>query len=268
MTGLQLAIGDPPSDLTSVGAFARRLRRLREAAGQPTFRQLHDQAELAGLQLPTSTAQELLSGRRRPRWGTVEAFVVASTAHAHSRRPPLVLPTTLEDLRSWRRWFEGLCDQPPPSDVNSRPPTGDEPGPQAISVQFAVAVDEAHNALRRLSRRRASLADLESAAVRAVHKSDLYAMRERMLTTGSPAVVVAGERLFAGLIGVRDAVRSGATLPSPEYHDAYHPFAEALWSFRMAVRVERGHATLSPDELGRTNWRDDERCPDCRRSIT
>ncbi len=80
---------------------------------------------------------------------------------------------------------------------------------------------------------------------------------------GAPAVVAVGERLFLSLIAIRDAIRTGAGLASAEYHRVYHPFAEALWAFRMAVRVAHGQRPLAPRDLDRSGWRDYERCPAC-----
>src|SRR5215468_10068173 len=91
-----------------VTELRRRLRQLHRIAGRPTFRKLHEQASLAGHTLPISTAHELLAGRRRPRWVTVEAFVVAAAQYARSRRPPIDLPDRLGDLGSWHRLYDRI----------------------------------------------------------------------------------------------------------------------------------------------------------------
>jgi hypothetical protein len=36
-----------------------------------------------------------------------------------------------------------------------------------------------------------------------------------------------------------------------------------MWGYRMAIRAEFGKETLVPEELGRDNWLDHERCVDC-----
>ena len=100
-------------------------------------------------------------------------------------------------------------------------------------------------------------------ANRAVHDAGLYGAREQLIVAGSRQLVTSGEVAFLRLIAVRDEIRRGARLKSQDYHRAYHSYALALWSFRMALRVEFGHEPLTPDTLDRANWSDLERCADC-----
>ncbi|MDG4798303.1 hypothetical protein [Micromonospora sp. WMMD1082] len=135
-------------------------------------------------------------------------------------------------------------------------------------VDFALALDAAHAGLREVARDRAEDLDRRGAALSAVHASGLYSVRERLLMSASPAVMEAGERAFSRLIDIRDAIRSGAALSSRGYHDAYHPFAEALWTFRVAVRVEIGQSRLDPVDLDRESWSERERCAVCGQAGT
>jgi hypothetical protein len=245
-----------------VAELRRRLRQLHLAAGRPTFRKLHEQASLAGRTLPISTAHELLAGRRRPRWVTVEAFVIAAVAYAHRRRPPADHPDRLGELAVWRRLYERIDGPADPS------PDGVRPHPRSTYVGFVLAVDAAHAALGEVARSRANPTARYDAANRVLNDSGVCAQRERLLAAGAPAVVAAGERLFLRLLGIQDAVRAGARADAEEYHAVYHPFAHALWAFRLAVRTELGRPPLTPQTLDRVDWSDHERCANCTQSAT
>jgi hypothetical protein len=130
-------------------------------------------------------------------------------------------------------------------------------------IDFALALDAAHAALREVARIPPEESRRYKAASSAVHTSGLYSVRERLLMSASPALVTAGEMAFGRLIGIRNAVRTGAVLSGREYHDVYHPFAEALWSFRVAARVELGQNRLDPGSLDRESWSERERCAVC-----
>jgi len=244
-----------------VAELRRRLRQLHVAVGRPTFRKLHEQASLAGYTLPISTAQELLAGRRRPRWVTVEAFVAAAIEYAHRRRPPVAIPDRLGELETWRRLHEGI-------DATDPRPDGAHPHARSTYVGFVLAVDAAHAALVDVAHSRVNRAARDAAADRAVSEPSLHGQRERLLASAAPAVVTAGERLFLRLIGVYEVVRAGARLDSEAYHRAYHPFADALWAFRLAVRSELGKPPLTPQALGRVDWSDHERCANCTQSAS
>nr|WP_152332246.1 hypothetical protein [Micromonospora purpureochromogenes] len=129
-------------------------------------------------------------------------------------------------------------------------------------VDFALALDTAHANLRAVARSHHA-ADQYAAALSAVHESGLYGVRERLLISATPDLAKAGEAAFARLIGIRNAIRSGVALPTREYHDAYHAFAEALWAFRVAVRTELGQSRLSPEDLNRSSWSEREGCALC-----
>jgi hypothetical protein len=238
-----------------LAGLRNRLQELHRAAGRPTLRQLKHHAELAGLKLATSTTHELLAGRRFPRWTTIEAYVRAAVSHAHSRRPPMVVPAHLEDLRSWRLAFERADGEA------GRPPRKAQPlDARRIYLGFILAVDSAHHALRGIAQSPAPRPDRSSAAEQAVHDSLLYARREELLVSGATPVVVAGEQVFGWLIAVRDAVRGGARLEAAAYHDPYHKLAEAHWALRMAVRAELGRPPFTPQALHRADWSDYDCC--------
>ena len=131
-------------------------------------------------------------------------------------------------------------------------------------IDFAQALETTHGALRVVARSAPDDPDRSSAAGQAVHDSGIYGVRERLLMSGTAELVEAGETAFGRLIGVRDAVRGGAVLSGRAYHDAYHAYAEALWTFRVTARRALGQRPITPGELGRVSWSEREQCPECR----
>lgn len=129
------------------------------------------------------------------------------------------------------------------------------------SVAFTVALSEALGALRSAATQGLDADGLRAAAGAAMNPT--YSAREHLLLSGSGPLVVAGEEAFHRLVDIRDAVRSGKQLDSVEYHDAYHPFADALWRFRVAVRKDLQQPALSPADLQRPDWTDRDRCTTC-----
>ncbi|MFC6015634.1 hypothetical protein ACFP2T_05440 [Plantactinospora solaniradicis] len=130
-------------------------------------------------------------------------------------------------------------------------------------VDFALALDIAHAALREVARIPSDDTERYTAASSAVQQSGLYGVRERLLMSASVALVTDGEAAFVRLIGIRNAVRSGVMLSTPEFHEVYHPFAEALWTFRVSTRVELGQNLLRPGDLDRESWSEREGCALC-----
>lgn len=130
-------------------------------------------------------------------------------------------------------------------------------------VDFALALDIAHAALREVARTPPDEPGRYKAAASAVHASGLYGVRERLLMSANPALVTAGESAFGRLIDIRDAIRTDVVLSTSGYHDVYHPFAEALWKFRIAARVELGQNLLHPGDLDRETWSEREQCAVC-----
>ncbi|MDR7275287.1 hypothetical protein J2S41_002065 [Catenuloplanes atrovinosus] len=130
-------------------------------------------------------------------------------------------------------------------------------------IDFLVALDAAHGLLREVARSRPDPGELPAAVAEAMGESGLYGAREKLLIAGTPQVVRAAEVVVGRLVAIRNAVRSGATLDSRSYHDAYHDYAESLWAFRMVVRKGFGHRTIAPSDLDRPDWSERAHCRVC-----
>jgi len=130
-------------------------------------------------------------------------------------------------------------------------------------VGFVLAVNAAHAGLRDVGYSSVQGDDRRDAVHRAVTEAGLYGARERLLMTAPAALVTAGETTFARLVAIRNAITDGAKTRSREYHDAYHPFATALWQFRLAVRADFGQEGFTPASVDRTSWSEIETCVFC-----
>ena len=131
-------------------------------------------------------------------------------------------------------------------------------------IEFISAAGAAHTQLRQLAQDPGAGADLEAASRTALTDARLYEVRERLYIDASPAVAGAGQAMFERLRALRRTVAAGAALSSPAFHDAYHPYIEAVWAYRTAVRGELEGGSLSPGVFGWTAWDGRERCPLCR----
>lgn len=80
------------------------LVRLHEDVGSPTLEELKAHADRLGLALPTSTAHDLLTGRRLARGETVRRFVAACREHAAVAR--LDLPAARFDESRWQTQYD------------------------------------------------------------------------------------------------------------------------------------------------------------------
>lgn len=138
----------------------------------------------------------------------------------------------------------------------------------ATYAEFAVALDGAHGALREVARDETAGLDRYTKASAAVHDSKIYSIRERLLMSGSSDLVQAGEQAFLRLVATRNAVRDGVRQSTREFHDLYHPYADALWTFRIAVRREMGQVPFVPDDVGKVSWSERETYPRCAASVT
>lgn len=118
-----------------------------------------------------------------------------------------------------------------------------------ISIDFILAANSAHSRLREVTSKTLEVSQLPTAARDAVGSSGIYDAREQVLISAPPEMVLAAERTFQSVIIIRDIVSDGSKLDSPSYRQAFNAFAQAIWTFRQAVRVELGIATLDLDEM-------------------
>lgn len=130
-------------------------------------------------------------------------------------------------------------------------------------IGFITAAGVANTQLRQLAQDPGKDTDLEAASRAALTDARLYEVRERLYIDASPAVAGAGQAMFERLRGLRRTVAAGAPLSSPAFHDAYHPYIEAVWAYRTAVRQELEGESLSPAVFGWTAWDGKERCYLC-----
>jgi hypothetical protein len=131
-------------------------------------------------------------------------------------------------------------------------------------IEFITAAGAAHAQLRYLAQDPSGPADLEAASRAALADARLYEARERLFIDASPAVASAGQAMFERLRGLRRTVAAGAPGSSPAFHEAYHPYIEAVWAYRTAVRGELEGGGLSPAVFGWAEWGGLDRCPLCR----
>ena len=134
---------------------------------------------------------------------------------------------------------------------------------QKSYAALMLALGASLEALRRVAGRDVPSEDLYAATNRALSKAGIDTAREKAMMTASPAVLGAAEAAFHALIGVRQAVRSGARLRTTEFHDAYHPYADTVWRLRLAIRHDLGGRKLTPADVNRTEWDGRETCQLC-----
>ncbi|MEU1020895.1 hypothetical protein ABZ366_02040 [Streptomyces sp. NPDC005904] len=126
-----------------------------------------------------------------------------------------------------------------------------------------MAAGAAHTELRRLAQGGAGATDLEEASRLALTDARIYEVRERLFLDASAQVARAGQTMFERLRGLRSTVAAGVGISTPAFHDIYHPYLDAVWAYREAVRNElEGHA-LTPKDFGWSAWDGRERCPQC-----
>jgi hypothetical protein len=130
-------------------------------------------------------------------------------------------------------------------------------------VSFALALNAAHDGLRQLGDSFTADSDRPDAANRVLSQTGVYGARERLLMIATKPVAAAGEAAFERLGDIRRAVRDGAGTSSERYHDAYHPWAESVWRFRMAVRGELGQPALTPAGGDESDWSERRDCQVC-----
>ncbi|AVT28196.1 hypothetical protein C6361_00305 [Plantactinospora sp. BC1] len=139
----------------------------------------------------------------------------------------------------------------------------DEQVRREVCVDFVLALNLAHAGLREVGEASVPADERRAAVSRVIHEAGLYGARERLLVAATAPLVKAGETVFGRLVAIRTVIRAGARTNSREYHDAYHPFAEALWQFRMSVRADFGQPSFSPESVDRPSWSERESCAFC-----
>jgi hypothetical protein len=107
--------------------------------------------------------------------------------------------------------------------------------------------------------------DLEAATRAALSEASVYEARERLFIDATTAVAGAGQAMFEWLRALQRVVAAGAAQDSRAFHDAYHPYIEAVWKYRVAVRGELEDRSLSPATFGWEEWDGRDRCPSCGR---
>jgi hypothetical protein len=132
-------------------------------------------------------------------------------------------------------------------------------------VAYLVALDAGYSRLRQLADPDDPPENLEVQTRRAAGEAGIYEARERLLLVGNPPVLGPAERVLQRLGRVRQAVRDGAKLHTPAFHDAYHPYAEALWHLRTAIRADLGSTPLTPADVEKESWDSQASCDFCRR---
>jgi hypothetical protein len=131
-------------------------------------------------------------------------------------------------------------------------------------IAYLVALDAAFGTVRRLADPDLTPADLSRQAAAAFGEAGVYRSRERLLLAGNPSVVSPAESALKRLGEMRDAVVAGAKRRTIEYHDAYHPYGEALWRLRMSIRRDLGSEVLSPGDLDKETWDSQANCDFCQ----
>lgn len=131
-------------------------------------------------------------------------------------------------------------------------------------VAYLVALDAAYSRLRQLADPDDPPENLAVQVRRAFGEAGVYEARERLLLVGNPAVLGPAELVLQRLGAVRSAVRGGAKLHTRAFHDVYHPYAEALWRLRVAIREDLGSAPLTPADVAKESWDSQAACELCR----
>ncbi|MEU2075496.1 CchlQ [Streptomyces sp. NPDC013489] len=133
-----------------------------------------------------------------------------------------------------------------------------------VYTEFIAAAGAAHTELRHLAQSGDETIDLEEATRLALTDARIYEVRERLFLDASARIAGTGQTMFESLRALRRTVAAGAGISTPAFHDVYHPYLDAVWAYREAVRNElEGHA-LTPTDFGWSAWDGRERCPHCR----
>ncbi|MER7763173.1 CchlQ [Streptomyces sp. NPDC097619] len=132
-----------------------------------------------------------------------------------------------------------------------------------VYTEFIAAAGLAHTELRQLAQEGPGAAGLEEASRAALTDARVYEVRERLFIDASPRIAGAGQRMFESLRALRRAVADGAGIDTAAFHEVYHPYLDAVWAYREAVRDELEGRALAPTDFGWSAWNGRERCPHC-----
>lgn len=133
-----------------------------------------------------------------------------------------------------------------------------------LYVQFIVSAGACHTRLRQIAESQGEHPDLDASTLAAFTETGVYEKRERLFIDATETVAAAGQALFEGLRELRKAVSGGASWSSPAFHKVYHPYLDAAWNYRAAVRQELGSAPVSPSVFGWVSLNGMATCPICQ----
>jgi hypothetical protein len=131
-------------------------------------------------------------------------------------------------------------------------------------VDYITALDAAQALLRQLADPADVPSDLAVRARRSFGEAGVFEAREKLLLSADPSVVAPAEQALRLLAALRNAVRDGAKLHTPEYHDVYHPYAAALWGLRRVIRTDLGQPALTPADIDKPDWEERASCDFCQ----
>ncbi|MEV6396982.1 CchlQ [Streptomyces sp. NPDC051907] len=135
---------------------------------------------------------------------------------------------------------------------------------RAVYIEFIAAAGVCHARLRQIAQDPGAEPDLDAAARAALSDAGVYEARERLFIDAADDVAGAGQAMFERLRSLQRAVAAGASPDSAAFHDAYHPYIGAVWTYRVAVRAELEGRALSPAAFGWGGWDGTDRCSLCR----
>ncbi|MET7415182.1 CchlQ [Streptomyces rubiginosohelvolus] len=135
---------------------------------------------------------------------------------------------------------------------------------RSVYIEFIAAVGKCHTRLRGIAQAQDPGVDPDLAARAALDEAGVHEVRERFFIDASAQVAGAGQAMFQQLRAVQRIVGSGATHTSSAFHDAYHPYLDLVWAYRVSVRGELKDRAFSPESFGWEAWDGRERCPVCR----
>ncbi|MGW9075525.1 CchlQ [Streptomyces kronopolitis] len=136
---------------------------------------------------------------------------------------------------------------------------------RAVYIEFITAAGVGHARLRQIAQSPEAEADPDAAARAALSDAGIREVRERLFIDATTDIAGAGQAMFERLRVLQRVVGAGARQTSPAFHDAYHPYLDAVWAYRVAVREELEGTSFGPAAFGWEEWDGTDRCAVCRR---